>query len=179
MEAPKVELKKYKSFKGMEGNGYNAEVWINGVNCIQSMDDGNGGCYRHYQNFGHKDQKLVEANIKLLNDYIEAHPRVKYASLNLKYDMDMFMDEQINKLELERQAKKQLNARLKLQQTAFLVGEPNGDGYQYARFKVPLSKIPLDVLQKQYNLFKAQHCTLSKGNNVILNTNLEALGIVL
>lgn len=179
MEAPKVELKKYKSFKGMEGYGYNADVWINGVNCIISMDDGNGGCYRHHQNFGHKDQKLVEANIKLLNDYIEAHPRVKYGKLNLKYDMDMFMDEQINKLELERQAKKQLNARLKLQESAFLVGEPNGDGYQYAKFKVPLSKIPLDILQKQYNLFKAKYCTLSKGNNVILNTNLEALGIVL
>ena len=43
MTEPKVTIKNLKSFRGMEGYGFNADIYVNGVKSMFAMDGGNGG----------------------------------------------------------------------------------------------------------------------------------------
>ena len=66
----KTELKNLKFFRGMEGQGFNADLWINGVKCIFIIDEGNGGCF-NYQPYTYNNPKadVVKANIELLEKH--------------------------------------------------------------------------------------------------------------
>ena len=63
-----------------------------------------------------------------------------------------------------------------LMQKAILFGVPNADRYSYIDFKQPLTKVPTMLLQSNVNKIIAKHCT---NGEVILNTNLKALGIAI
>ena len=181
MNKPTVELKNVKSFIGMEGHGFNADVWINGVKCMLAIDSANGGCY-DYQSYAYNNPKaeLVKANTKLLEDYIASLPEypmefdgVPYERdgevVMMKPDMDTFINDLLIELEKAKEEKKKAN----LMKKAILVGDPNGNGYAYYRYKVELRTLPKAVLQKHLDGYRAK---LKKGE-VILNTNLAELGV--
>lgn len=170
MKAPKVQLKNVKTFEGHEGLGINADVWINGLKCMHLYDAAYGGQYE-YTNFTYNNPKAdqVKANIALLEAYIKTLPPEEMElgdkKMTLNIDMDMFLNELYENMEMEKKMKK-----------AILVGVPKSLNYDaYGWKNTPLTKIPVTSLQKAVDDLKGQ-CT---GGQVILNTNLETLGVTL
>lgn len=175
MDAPKVELKNLKFFMGMENQGFNANLYINGLKCAFVIDEGNGGCL-NYQPYLYKNPKEseVKKNMALLENYIKTMPKVKTEFGDIKMDMDLFIEELINQKEKEKQDKK----KVKLMETSFLFGVPNGDSFRYIQFKKPLAELARTnkaLLQAKLLEYKSKYC---KKGVVLLNTNLEKLGLV-
>ena len=182
MNKPTVVLKSLKTFMGMEGHGFNVDVWINGVKCIFVIDDANGGCFNYQPyTYNNPQAELVKANVQLLEDYIKSLPEYPMVIngepymrdgevVMMKPDMDTFIDDYINALQKAKEEKK----LVKLMQTSFLFGVPNGSGYQYVQYRKPLASIDKKYLQTELVKFKAKYC---KGNVQLLNTNLTELGL--
>ncbi len=170
----RVELKNIKTFRGMEGYGVNANVYINGVKCMFIYDSGDGGM----MNFEHnvtKNQAMndrVKSCIEALEAHIKTLPAVNRTGSGKLYPVTL--EDFINDLLVEQEKQKVIKKMEKRMQTAILIGVPNADRYSYFDFKRPLSTIPKTTLQVQVNLIKAKNCS---GGIQILNTNLEALGI--
>ena len=182
MNKPTVVLKNLKTFMGMEGQGFNVDVWINGIKCILVIDSANGGCF-DYQSYSYNNPKAkqINDNFKLLEDYVNSLPEYPMEIngepykrdgkvVMMKPDMDNFIDDAINALLKAKEDKK----LVKLMQTSFLFGTPNGGSYQYVQYKKPLATIDKTYLQKELNGFKARYC---KGNVQLLNTNISELGL--
>jgi hypothetical protein len=181
MNKPTVVLKSLKTFIGMEGHGFNVDVWINGVKCMLAIDSAQGGCYE-YQSYGYKNPKglQIEANTKLLEDYIASLPESPLMIgdepyerdgkvVMMKPDMDGFINDLVIALEVAKEEKKTLN----LMKRAILVGMPNSKEYAYYNYKKALSTVPSPILQGHIDGYRAK---LKKGE-VILNTNLAELGV--
>ena len=174
MKKPKIELKNIKTFRGMEGFGLNADIFINGVKCIFVMDAGDGGEIRYEENIYGKDSEKVALNIKLLDDYIASLPAKTSTfgdkTLTIPYDRDILVDELFNEIEKQKGNKKMQ----KLFNTGIVFGIPDANSYKYMDFKHPLSKIAKGTIQVYVDKIKLQHC---KNGVAILNTNLKELGI--
>jgi hypothetical protein len=181
MKEPKCDVKKVKFHEGHEGAGVNADLWINGVNCGHLLDDGNGGMLDFHPNHDLKSK----ANIKLLEDYIESlpekpldfgHGAVKDENGNVRMDKTTFED-YCNEL-LYAYERKQVQKKMQKQMlNSILFGIPNGDRYQMITYRQPLSvlaKSHKPFLIKKIMEIKVNEC---KNGVVILNTNLEALGL--
>ena len=54
----KLAVKNVKSFIGMEGHGFNATLYADGVKVAFVIDDANGGCY-HFQWFTNEKQVMA------------------------------------------------------------------------------------------------------------------------
>jgi len=183
MNKPTVVLKNIKTFIGMEGQGFNAEVYINGVKCMLAIDDANGGCF-NYQEHTYNNPKadVVKANIKLLEDYLKSLGEYPLEidgkicerdgkPIMMNHDMDSFINDL---LEVHFKAKDD-KKKEKLMETAILIGKPNSGNYSYFKQRVPLASFQKNVLQSFINDIKSRHC---KDGVVILNTNLAKLGLV-
>ena len=181
MNKPTVVLKSIKTFMGMEGHGFNADVWINGVKCMLAIDSANGGCYE-YQSYAYNSPKAkqIQDNTKLLEDYIASLPEEPLMIgdepykqdgkvVMMKPDMDGFINELMIAHEKAKEEKKKLN----LMKRAILIGEPDANEYSYYNYKKSLSTVPAPILQKHIDGYRAK---LKKGE-VILNTNLAELGV--
>ena len=176
--AMNVRLKKIKFFEGHDTmQGMSADVWINGVKCMHVFDSAHGGGFEYnYYISNNPKPAQVKQNIADLEAHIKSLPKqeLNYAGkiMMVSVDMDGFIDDLLNKQEKEKQEKK----KLKLMQTAILFGIPNGDRYSYLSYKRPLSTIPLVHMQHKLNVIVLKYC---KDNIVILNTNLNQLGLVI
>lgn len=182
MNKPNLELKNIKTFRGMEGTGLNADLFINGLKCYFVMDDANGGCY-NYQSTAYNNPKAdeVNANIKLLDEYIASLPEepmiidgkpyvdAQGKTHTLKKDLDWIVDELFNAVEKEKAAKKMQ----KLFETAIVFGVPDANEYRYCKYKHPLKSYLKDVMQKEIDRVK-EKCV---NGVVILNTNLKEFGV--
>ena len=62
----KYELKAVKTFRGMEGQGFNANLYRDGKKVALVMDSAHGGCYDY--EWTSKDER------KIFDDYIETLP---------------------------------------------------------------------------------------------------------
>jgi hypothetical protein len=172
MSEPKVELKNIKIFRGNEGYGMNANIYVNGVKTAFIIDSANGGCF---------DYEIVQTpqakgNFKLLEDYIKTLPKMKtdtgkYSGIyEITMDMDLFIDSVMKRQEKSKfEAKKQ-----KLFEIAVVFGSPDGNSYRSCKFKQPLKDYATVVLQRHIDDIKAK---ILKPDEIIFNTNLEALGI--
>jgi hypothetical protein len=178
MKEPKCEVKNVKFHQGHEGAGVNADLWINGVNCGHLLDDGNGGCLDFQFNHDAKSK----ANIKLLEDYIDSIPEkpldfghgvIKDEQGNVRMDK-MDLEEYVNELLYAYERQKTQKKMQKQMEFAILFGVPKADSYVMIKFNRPLSAMLTFQLQQKVNEIKKKECTDGK---VILNTNLEALGI--
>ena len=171
MKAPKVELKNVKTFEGHDGLGLNADVWINGINCMHLFDGAYGGEYEYTMNtYNNPKADQVRTNVQLLDDYIATLPEETSTfgdrTFKLKMDRDMFLNNIYEQMQLEKQMKK-----------AILVGEPNGTSYQKFSWKgKTLAQMPVQALQMTVDNIKKKYCT---GNVRILNTNLQKLGVTI
>ena len=165
----KVELKKISFNERMseETNCFIADLYINGIKVGECSNEGHGGCtdYGSPTNEGRELIKKAEA-------YYKSLPKVKDEKYNFEYQptLEGAIDEQLEEY-LKAKAQKKFE---KYMVDAILFGVPNGYSYTRIKFKVPLSKINPLALQQKVNEIKKKECT---NGVVILNTNLEALGI--
>jgi len=177
MRKPKFQLKNVKYHQGMEGQGVNADIFINGKKCLHVRDDGNGGCfdYRSERNIDTGINDTIQFNIKLMDDYIDSVAPKEYKFSDnvryLKYDRDMLFDDLLNEHE-ESKTEKKIN---KLCNTAIVFG--NKHAYGYLDFKKPLNIVPKNLLTKHVEEIKEKYCT--SGEMKILNKNLTMFGITL
>jgi hypothetical protein len=187
MKTPNVELKGIKTFRGNEGYGFNATIYVNGVKCMFVIDDANGGCY-NYESFIYKNSNadLVKENIKLLNEYIKTLPEQPMVFdgkpykkdgkiVMLKPDMDSFIDEILNKELIKKEKEKLLKKMLKLQNTSIIYGIPNSEQFSYIQWNKPLKDLPIQILQNKITDIVNKFC---KNGIVILNTNLNELNLI-
>lgn len=158
---PVVELKKLRFFKSREWGefgGMSADVWINGVKCMEVIDEGNGGCY----NYTSEQTSLAKANIKLLEHYIKTIPEYNYSE---------GMDAYFSDLGVKQYEEKKM---LKLFEKAICYGVTNGKSYRTASWKdKTLVQIDKINLQCAYNEIKKN----LKAGEIVFNTNLQKLGI--
>jgi len=103
-----VELKKIHLFKGHDGYGLSAEIWINGINCMAVFDDARGGQFEyHPYTINTPNAAQIKANIKLLEKHIKSLPKVKSTIDDFLFnmDMDMFINQLLEKQEKEKAIK--------------------------------------------------------------------------
>ena len=174
MEKPNVQLKNVRTFAGHDGTGLNADIWINGINCMHVFDGAYGGEFEYTENtYNNPKAEQVKANIQLLDDYIAQLPPQDTPYGKIKYNRDCYIDDVLAEMEKAKTQKKMQ----KLMLTAIIWGVPNGDRYTYLDYKIPLtglSKTAPRMLQERIDKIKAQYCT---DGVVILNTNLTELGV--
>ena len=185
MLEPLIEFKKIKTFQGMEGEGMNGDVYVNGVKCFFMRNSGDGGC-TDIDRYDNRMQPsiVIESNVQLVNAFIATIPdeviKLQYQTpdgrneLIIKADLESYLDGKYNDYLTAKDIKKFEAKKIKLMETAFLVGVPNANTYNSFSIKKPLSTMPVPWLQMQYNAIKKKHC---KGSVQFLNTNLQALGI--
>ena len=179
MVEPKVVLKNVKMFQGHDGTGLNADVWINGINCMHVFDGAYGGEFEYTENlYNNPKAEQVKKNIALLNEYVNQLPEFDHdfngRKTKLKMDLDMYIDEILVKQENEKKMKKFEKQKLKRMETCILIGKPDEVKYEFFDVKRPLSELPKDKFQTQLNRLVLTHC---KNGVQVLNTNLEQLGV--
>ena len=180
MNKPNVQLKNVKMFKGHDGTGLNADIWINGINCMHVYDGAYGGEFEYTENiYENPKAEQVRININLLDDYIKTLlPKTNTVTgkpYSFKMNRDLFIDYLLEEQETAKINAKQDKKLNKLFQTALVIGVPNGKGYRYKNFKRPLSGFPKVYLELQVEQIKK---AMYEGEE-ILNTNLEALGVTI
>lgn len=178
MDKPNVQLKKVKTFIGMDGYGLNADVYINGVHCYFVLDEGSGGemdftCQARLTNDLAK-RKLIEDNCKLLDDYIKTLPPDTYEfggkKHTMKMDLPLFINKLVDEMETEKLRKKQERKMNALYAHAIVIGKPDSNEYRFADFKQPLSNVSQTKLTFYVAKLIAEEC---HGGVKILNTNFK------
>lgn len=164
-----IELKKIKVAEHMseETTAFTAELFVNGKNIGYVKNDGRGGCTDYHNN---PDEKSKEA-LREAEAFCLTLPEVDYGIFKHKMDLETFIDELLDKHLKEKEQKK---LEKKMVDT-IIFGVPNGYSYTQIKQKKPLSTFPVESLQKAIDNLKANF----KNGEVIMNTNLEALGVKL
>jgi len=175
----KIELKKISFNERMseETNCFVADLYINGKKAGYCKNDGRGGCTEY-----HGNTKADNVLIREAEAYCKSLSKIRSKTLyfgSLEYDqslesvIDDLLDAHLKAKDLERIEKKMHKAYL----SAICYGKKVANGYEYATTfwkGRTLSQIPLQYLQKAYDDVKAKKL---QSGDVILNDNLEALGI--
>lgn len=165
----KIELKSIKFSEAMseETNAFTANLYVNGKKVGYCKNTGQGGCTDYNSNTPEDRKAIAEAET-----YCKALPKTKWNDIEFKQSLESVID---GLLEDWLKAKEQ-KKMIKYMQTGLVVGVPDANSYSYTNYKRPLSTIPKQQLQSIVTNLQAKHCT---GGVVILNTNLEALGITI
>ena len=187
MLEPLIEFKKVKTFMGMEGEGVNADIYINGVKCFFMRDAGDGGeiDFERYDRYT-EPSIAIETNVQLVDAWIKTLPDIVTpltiphpdgrTELRLEMDYELYFG---GKYEVYINAKglvKFNKTMTKKMETCIVIGVPNSNSYSTYDFKKPLSQFSKTFLQTQVNIINLRDC---KQGVKILNTNLESLGITL
>jgi hypothetical protein len=166
----KIELKNIRFSEAMseETNAFTADLYVNGKKIGYCKNQGHGGCTDYYG-----IEKASSDDIQKAEAYCKALPKTKWKDMEFDQSLESVID---GLLEDYLKAKKQKKLEKRMQ-TAIIWGIPNGDNYMYIDYKIPLEKLSKTApktFQKRINQIKKDHC---KDGVVILNTNLEALGV--
>ena len=174
----KIELKRISFNERMsdETNCFVADLYINGKKVGYVQNEGRGGC-TDYRGNTLEDQKIIRE----AEAYCKTLPNVRSEELNFEYPMTLehYIDEL---LETHLKAKDLAKIEKKMQKAfanAICYGKKLANGYEYGTIfwkGRTLASIPLAYLQKAYDDVKANKL---KNGDVILNDNLEALGVKL
>jgi len=171
MNKYKVELKKieYSERMSEETSCFVADLYINGKKVGYVKNDGRGGCTAYYGNS--REDNVLFAEIEA---YCKTLPKVKPDGYSFEYQptLESIIDDQFEQWLKNREEKRMR----KVMEMAIIWGKPNGNSYTLIKQKRKLSEIPTNVLQQFVDRIKAKHCT---NGVVILNTNLEKLGIII
>jgi hypothetical protein len=165
----KIEVKKisFSERNSDETNCFAGDLYINGKKVGYCRNSGQGGCTEI-----HGDTKEDNVLIEKAEKYCKTLPKVKSEALKFEYEQSLenIIDEQVTEFLVAKEKKK----KLKMYEKAICFGVPNGYSYRTVYWKGrTLAQIDKINLQRAYNDVKLK---LSKGE-VILNTNLQALGI--
>ena len=174
----KVELKKISFSERMseETSCFVADLFINGKKIGYAKNDGRGGC-TEYHGSTLADNKIIREADK----YFKSLPKVHSKEFNFDYDQNLenAIDDCLTAYLKERAV---TSMRKKLQKkfsVAICYGKITDGGAEYATTYWKgrtLASIPLPSLQKAYDDVKAKKL---QSGDVILNDNLEALGVKL
>lgn len=169
-----ITLKNIKTFRGHDGIGLNADIYVDGKKVCHVHDDARGGCF-DYTAYG-PDYQANNKIIGEMEEYAKTLPPVKSSFDDSTYpqDLDGLINDIVMKQEIEKMEKKNVTKF----PTHIIVGVPGSGSYTeygYGKPKVLLSQIPVANLQRDIDTIKAK----LKDGAKILNTNLEALGIVI
>jgi hypothetical protein len=94
-------VKSVKTFRGREGQGFNATLLCNGKPVAHVDDDANGGCYDfHWLN---KDRAQAQADEDAFNAYVKTLPPMEYMGDELIIDGDLFVSELVEEISLRKQ----------------------------------------------------------------------------
>ena len=162
----KIELKKIEFSERMseETNAFTAELNINGKKVGHCRNDGRTD-YNAYS----PELRPVIAEAEA---YCETLPKVKFSNMEFDQSLESVIEQL---LEDWLQAKEQKKLERKMQ-TGILWGVPNAGTYTYLNYGMPLSGLAQTApktLQERINKIKAD----LKAGEVILNTNLQELGL--
>lgn len=86
-------VRKLKSFIGMEGYGFNADLYRDGKKVAFVIDDASGGCLDIQWVGGHKSEEAAK-----LREYVKSLPTFKLNGVeaNVEVDEDLFIGELVN-----------------------------------------------------------------------------------
>jgi hypothetical protein len=179
MNNPKIELKNVKYFQGHDGFGLNADVWVNGINCMHVFDGAYGGCFDYtYNTYNNPKTEQVKANIKLLNEYVESlplepHDVGKGIVHQFKPDLDMVIN---NILEAQEKIKEQ-KKKDKLEEQNIMFGVPDGNSYHCVKLKSPIATyLANDTLKRRLVLYMRDIKRKEfKKDYVFFNKNLQGV----
>ena len=164
----KIELKSIKFSEAMseETNAFTANLYINGKKVGYCKNQGHGGC-TDYNADSPEDRKTIAD----AETYCKALPKIKWKTMEFDQSLESVIDQLLEDWLKAKETKKFERKMLK----AVLVGSPDEDrnSYSYYSFKIPLAKVNKGHLQAAINTIKSK----LKNGEVIINTNLEALGI--
>lgn len=174
---PVISLKNVKFHRGHDGAaGLNCDLYVDGKKVAHVYDDAWGGG-NQYTSYG-KTTAEIKANnaiLKQLEEYAKTQTCMNEISGKpMTKNLDIIIDEILHEAEKEKLAKKSA----KKFATHIITGVPGGDStmeYSYGKPARLLSTIPVQQLQAGVDSIK----TKLKTGERILNTNLQALGIVL
>lgn len=174
MPNPKIELKKIHISERLseETTAFVADLYINGKKAGEAKNDGHGGA-TFYQAYDAQGRELVaEAEA-----YCKTLPPKRYPAsdgmrafeviMDLENFIDNLIEEELKKKELKKFTKKFANH--------IIWGIPDGDVFNQVKFK--RNFLPRDREQLQKYIDEQVKPKLKEGEQ-ILNTNLQALGIV-
>ena len=165
----KIELKNIKFSEALseETNAFTANLYINGKKVGYCKNQGHGGCTDY-----HADEPEHREIIKEAEEYFKSLPKEYSKEFDFHYQptLELAIDECLEEW-LKAKEKKKMERQMR---DKILVGVPDAPSYAYYRLKIDLNKIPKPQLQEVVNRIKGK----LKPNEVILNTNLKELGIV-
>lgn len=184
MNKPNIQLKRLSFFEGRDGYGMNVDIWIDDVKCMHVYDDGWNGSYL-YTNFTNgknpdKDKKIrqliadLEVYIKTLPPEETDFENSNGKKIKIKLDLDVFINKIVLRIEEERSKKRWQTKLKKMMVDSILIGVPTETKCHSFKFKKPFIEFEKKRLQFHIDQIKRKNCT---GDNIILNTNLETLGI--
>lgn len=93
-QAPLIQLKKVKTFRGRDGYGLNAELWIDGIKSAYVIDHANGGPF-HYDVYNKEKFTKLENHIAGLK---ETMYNLDGLQVEMKPDMDLIIAEIMDKM---------------------------------------------------------------------------------
>lgn len=169
----KIELKKISFNERMsdETSCFIADLYINGKKVGECKNEGRGGCTDYHGNTKADNVLIKEAEAyckTILND-------LKYYDQSLEGVIDDLLSDYIKSNELKKFNKKMQ----KKYAMAICYGKITSNGCEFATTfwkGRTLAQIPLINLQKAYDDVKAKKLL---DGDIILNDNLEALGVKL
>ena len=169
----KIELRKISFSERMsdETNCFVADIYIDGKKVGYCKNDGRGGC-TEYHGYTKADNELIEK----AEAYCKTLPYDEfYGEQSLEDVINDLLTAHLKAKDLER-----INKKMQKQYaSAICHGKKIAEGYEFGTTfwkGRTLAQIPLEYLQKAYDEVKAKK--LQEGD-VILNDNLEALGVKL
>jgi len=164
----KIELKKISFSEALseETNAFTADLYINGKKVGYCRNDGRGGC-TDYHPYNVQDREVIRE----AEEYFKSQPQKHSERFDFDYQptLELAIGDLLDDW-LKAKEQKKMERRMK---TCILVGKPDAPMYSYYNFKRPLSDVPKVHLQMNVQRIKDK----LKQGEVILNTNLEALGV--
>lgn len=113
-----VTLRNLKTFNGLEGQGFSATMYVDGVMTAEVIDDANGGCYNISACYDRKTQKPAagaEARLQQVEDFIKTLPPQKWPEdfgmaddSTFQPDLDGYLSEMVEAMENARRQAAQL-----------------------------------------------------------------------
>ena len=91
-------IKNVKTFRGMEGQGFNADLYKDGKKIAFVMDSAQGGCL-DFEWIDRKEEKII-------NDYAKTLPKSKTFGIEIEMDADIIIDNLVNDYLLDKEYKR-------------------------------------------------------------------------
>lgn len=163
----KIELRKVSFSERMseETNAFTADLYVDGKKVGYCKNTGQGGCTNYHWNTVEDRETILEAE-----RYCKTLPTVTMFGEEFQQSLEDVIDNLFEDWMKAKDAKK----IEKQMSDSILFGVPKADSYSRLKLGRPLSTMNKQTVCNEVNRMYAKYC---KDGVVILNTNLEALGI--